>query len=163
MACAASARSITYPTARVTATATGGQAPYKFAWSGGKAGAGVTYMWHSRPVNARTTVTVTVTDSREPTAETASDDAVVNFSTVTGAQDGANDSDETVTFEVPLGGQLYFIWGEDSAVKARSGDSQVVEVNVSSPAIEVTGIAVGETEVIVRTEDVELWLPVVVR
>ncbi len=148
--------------AGVTATATGGVLPYAFKWSGKTAGASATYIWHGRPTNAQTTVSVTVTDSKEPTADTDSDDAVVNFSTVSGAQAGA--SDETVRFEVPVGGEVYFIWGEDSAVKARSGDSRVVRVNVSSPAIEVTGVSGGETEVVVATEaGEELWLPVVVR
>ena len=64
---------------------------------------------------------------------------------------------------MPLGGSLYLIWGEDGDVSAKSLDETVVTVSVSSPAVEVTGVGLGETEVSMRTEQGELRIPVVVQ
>ena len=88
------------------------------------------------------------------------DTAILRLPSANGIQ-GA--SDASAAFEVPLGGELQFIWGGDDTVKARSESAAVVTVSVSSPVITVTGTGVGETHVIVTTDDGDWWLPVVVR
>ena len=104
------------------------------------------------------TVMVTVTDEATPTAGEDTDTAILRLPSANGIQGEAS-----AAFEVPLGGELQFIWGGDDTVKARSESAAVVTVSVSSPVIIVTGTGVGETHVIVATDDGDWWLPVVVR
>ena len=142
--------------ATVTASASGGVPAYSFQWHGSpKAGATATYVFLTPP--AGTSKTVTVTDADD---ETDTDTATINSPSTSGAQQG---SDQAVTFEVPLGGELYFIWGGDGDVSAKSEDESVVVVAVSSPEIRVSGVGVGETLVAVSTDEGKLYLPVVVR
>ena len=147
-------------TASVTATAKGGVPPYSFQWSKNTiAGATVVYVW---PVLALvpSTVSVTVTDDDKPTKGKNTAKATLTLPSADAVQ-GA--SDDAVAFEVPLGGDLQFIWGGDGTVSAKPEHSTVVSVSASSPVITVTGTGVGKTHVIVTTEDGEWWLPVVVR
>lgn len=146
--------------AAVSASATGGVPPYKFQWSGPSVGdaAGVTYFF---PGNQVFPVfrTVTVTDSASPAA-TDMATATIN-APATSALAGA--SEEGFEFEVPLGGELVFIWGGKGDVTARSDNAEVVRVNTSSPAVWVAGVGLGQTHVVVKTADEEIWLPVIVR
>ena len=148
-------------TADVAASASGGIPPYTYQWSDQAAGAKAKYIW---PVGTTGTkkVGVKVSDKNPDEKDNhKTAEATVTFPVASdAAQDG---SAEPFAFEVPLGGELYLVWGEDSTVTARSEDIKVVGVSVSSPVIRVTGVAIGETEVVIVTEDGELWLPVVVR
>ena len=143
-------------TAVVTASATGGMSPYTFRWQERDTGATAVYVYTTYPSDVP--VTVTVTDSDGP-ANSDSDTATINAS----ASSSRSTGEEEVSFDVPLGGDLHFVWGEDSAVTASSGDVAIVEVSVSSPAIRVRGVAVGKTDVILQTDSGELRLPVVVK
>ena len=146
-------------TASVTATAEGGVPPYSFQWSENtRAGATVVYVWPV-PALVPSMVSVVVTDNAKPPG-TDTDKATLTLPSADAVQ-GA--SDDSVAFEVPLGGDLQFIWGGDGTVSAKPEHSTVVSVSASSPVITVTGTGVGKTHVIVTTEDGEWWLPVVVR
>ena len=141
-------------TAIVTASATGGESPYTFQWQERDTGATAVYVFVTYPSDEEVTVTVTDNVGNE-----TDDTATINASTSSSRSDG----EEELSFDVPLGGDLYFVWGEDSAVTASSGDAAIVEVSVSSPAIRVRGVAVGKTDVILQTDSGELRLPVVVK
>ena len=147
-------------TAAVTASATNGVTPYTFQWAGRTTGATAIYVYTSAPSNEKETVTVT-DDSLSGDGNTQSDDdiSVINY----GAGGTRDAGDEPAAFDVPLGGELYFVWGEESSVTAQSGDGGVVGVSVSSPAVRVTGVGVGNTEVILQTESGEIRLPVAVQ
>ena len=138
----------------VSASATGGVPAYTFMWEGRSTGSTAIYIF----VTANTyRKNVTVTDQRPN--KSATDRAEIYAGTSGSRSDGG----EAVSFEVPLGGELYFVWGEEGSVTARSGDTGVGGVGVSSPAIRVTGVGVGETDVFVQTDAGELRLPVVVK
>ena len=89
-----------------------------------------------------------------------SDDATVLLPSASAIQ-GA--SDEQFAFGVPLGGDVVFVWGGSAIVSAKSRDSTVASVDVTSAAIRVTGLATGETHVAVKTDDGEWWPPVEVK
>ena len=156
---------LTLYTANVSASAKDGVSPYTFRWEGQSSdSATAVYIFTIRKTYYKD---VTAKDSAKPqgskeaTAEiragTSGGDSVQGAS---GAQDA---SQEAVPFEVPLGGELRIVWGEDSAVTASSGDTAVVGVSVASPEIRLTGVGAGEASVIVQTESGELRLPVVVK
>ena len=141
----------------VTATASGGLRPYtKFQWSGRDSGATVNFTYPTRS-SLPAYETVTVTDSN---GETDDDTATIVALSTSAARDG---SSEPFRFEVPLGGEAHFIWGGGEPMTARSKDTGVVGVSVSSPAFRVTGVGLGETVVVVGTEDGEWALPMAVR
>ena len=145
----------------VNASATGGIPPYAFQWSGQSAGASAYYWWPLGTTGTKD-VKVTVTDQndiKEDSQATAT--AVVQFSSSSDAlRSGAGSA---FAFEVPLGDVLYFVWGGDGAVTARSGDAKVVGVSVSSPLVRVGGLGVGRTEVVLVTNGGELRIPVEVK
>ena len=116
-------------TARVTATARGGVKPYKFKWAGKSTGASAVYLYRTLSTTGER-VLVTVTDKKTKTATAT---ATIKPPSTSGIQ-GASD-DEAVAFEVPLAGELYFIWGGDGDVRASSQDTSVASVTVSSPGI----------------------------
>ena len=145
--------------ATVTATASGGVLPYKFQWSDQTmGGATVTYVYRSRG-KLPADVTVTVTD-KDGKGQMKKDTASIGLPSADAATDGGSQS---FRFEVPLGGEAHFIWGEDEPIAVRSKDKAVVEVGVSSRAFRVTGIGPGETVVVVEAAGGEWSLPVVVR
>ena len=153
-------------TAQVSASAKGGVSPYTYLWSGkatSPKAAATAYIWPKR-TDVPAKVTVTVSDKLVATkargARTSSAEATINLPSASAAQSGSTDS---FAFEVPLGGELNFVWGGKGTVTARSEDATVASVAVSSAVIRVTGMAIGETYVGVRTEEGEWWLPVKVR
>ncbi len=152
-------------TVRVSASATGGVPPYSFKWLGARLNWGsgqATYVFPARegfPVSR----TVTVRDSASPPntdTATATIDTLEQLDSEASAGGG---EDGGSAFEVPLGGELVLIWGGDGTVAARSEDAGVASVSVSSPALLISGLALGETQVIVEVGDGALVLPVVVR
>ena len=143
--------------AAVTATASMGKPPYtNYQWGGRPSGATAYYTY---PVGTAfpATVTVTVMDANK---ESATDTASIVLPSASAAEGG---SSESFRFEVPLGGELYFIWGGDEPVAARSSDASVVTVSTASPSFRVAGVGLGEAHVAVRAGDGEWQLPVVVR
>lgn len=143
--------------AMATATATGGVPVYSFQWHGStKAGASATFVYLTPPAGAKEMVTVTDADDETDTAT-----AIINSPAASdAAQDGGA---EPFAFEVPPGGERYFVWGGGGEVTAKSGDQSVVVVSVASPGIRVSGVGVGETLVEVSTDEGKLYLPMVVR
>ena len=156
--------SATYYAATVSASATGGVPPYRFQWSDHHlSGAQVTYVFgltQSFPVSR----TVTVTDSAAPNA---TDRATATISllppSAAAPGSGAPGPRKGFAFAVPLGGERLFVWGGGGAVTARSEDSGVAGVSVSSPAFRVAGAGAGETHVILTVGGEAMVLPVVVR
>ncbi len=105
---------------------------------------------------------VTATDDGgNPAKAKATIHAGTSASASDSAQGGSGAS--AVAIPVPLGGSLHLIWGEDGEVSAKSMNETVVTVSVSSPAVEVAGVGLGETEVSMRTDQGELRIPVVVQ
>ena len=156
--------STSFYTTQVSATVTGGVGPYRYLWSGNPATtASAIYVWPLRSqVPGKVTVTVrdTLVTGKKGGESPKSADAAIQLPSSDAARAEGGDP---IRFEVPLGGELYFIWGGNGPVKARSGDATVAGVSVSTPVIKVTGANAGETEVIVQTEEGEWWLPVTVR
>ncbi len=145
--------------AKVTASASGGKPPYTFQWAGKPTGPSAFYMYVALTAAGRTE-TVTVTDAADPRGK-ATDTAKILPPSTSNAPSGATGS---AALEVPRGGELYLVWGQGGDVTARSEDTAVVTVDVSSPAIRVSGVGAGETYVVVVTaEGDEVYLPVVVR
>ena len=153
--------SITIFTAMVEATITGGAPPLTIRWSNQTTTAKTTFVYVT-PKDYSEEVAVTDKDDNRVT-DTAVIRARVSRSQSDGAAGGAPDDGGLAPFEVPFGGEFYFIWGEVSAVRAQSGDGGVVGVSVDSRSIRVTGLGVGSTDVILATGHGELRLPVVVR
>lgn len=153
-------------TANVSASATGGVSPYTFRWEGQTTdSATAIYVFTTANTYSKE---VTATDSATPQGETDTARATIYAGTsagsgARGAGGAQGAAEELVPFEVSLGGELYLVWGEDSAITASSGDAAVVEVSVASPQIQVTGVGIGKTDVIVQTDGGELRLPVVVK
>ena len=139
----------------VTASASGGVPGYMYTWQGlpQRVPAIGYYVFSTRGNYEKS---VTVEDSHGVTER---GDATI----YAGTGQSRSDSGAPASFEVPLGGDLYIAWGEDSSVTAGSADTAIVTVSVSSPTIRVTGVAAGETDVVVQTEGGELRLPVVVK
>ena len=155
--CAPSPIGVCLATASVAATASGGVAPYTYQWEGTLAGATAIYVFVTPGPHQKS---VSVTDS----ASVADSDTAVINTVPSGSQAGAySASSDPDPFEVPLGGDLFFVWGEDGPVTASSGDDTIVAVAVNAPAIRVMGVGLGDTEVILNTDSGELRLPVVVR
>lgn len=146
----------TFYSATVIASASGGVPGYTFKWSGRPAGAKAVYIYRALP-SAGKDEKVVVTDRDGETGEAS---AKIKPPSTSGSQQS---SGEDVVFEVPSGGELYFIWGGEGDVTAKSQDETVVLVGVSSPGIRVMGVGFGETLVEVGTEDGKLYLPVAVR
>ena len=141
----------------VTATASMGKPPYKnYQWGGRPSGATAYYTYPVGTTFPRGE-TVTVMDANNESAE---DTASIVLPSASAAQDG---SSESFRFEVPLGGELHFIWGGDDPVAARSSDASVVTVSTASPSFRVAGVGLGEAHVVIRAGDGEWQLPVVVR
>ena len=142
-------------TVTVTASATGGVPPYKYTWEGLTEQTVSTgyYVFATRGDYEKD---VTVEDASE-----VSDTDTAEIAAGTGAR--GSSAGEGFAFDVPFGGDLYLVWGEDSSVTASSGDTTVVDVSVNSPAVRVTGVGVGKADVILQTEAGELRLPVVVK
>ena len=141
----------------VTATASMGKPPYKnYQWGGRPSGATAYYTYPVGTTFPRGE-TVTVMDANNESAE---DTASIVLPSASAAQDG---SSESFRFEVPLGGELHFIWGGDDPVAARSSDASVVTVSTASPSFRVAGVGLGEAHVVIRAGDGEWLLPVVVR
>ncbi|MDD9961842.1 MAG: hypothetical protein OXI70_05915 [Chloroflexota bacterium] len=104
------------------------------------------------------TRTVTVTDARPKTDK---DTATIEKP---GASAAASSSEgEDSALEVPLDGELLFVWSGGGEVEARSMDEGVVRVSVSSPTIRITGVGLGETQVVFKAGGEELALRVAVR
>ncbi|MCY3792961.1 MAG: hypothetical protein OXG51_01130, partial [Gammaproteobacteria bacterium] len=156
---------LTLYTANVSASATGGVSPYTFRWEGRTAdSASAIYIFTIRETYEKD---VTATDSATPPG---SDKATATIHAGTSGTDSAQSggeaqggSEEAVPFEVPLGGELNIVWGEDSAITASSGDAAVVGVSVASPRIRLTGVGAGTAAVVVQTDAGELRLPVEVK
>ncbi len=156
---------LTLYTANVSASATGGVSPYTFRWEGQASdGATAIYIFTIRKTYYKE---VAAKDSAMPQgSEKATAEIRAGTSGSDSAQGagGAQDaSQEAVPFEVPLGGELRIVWGEDSAITASSGDAAVVGVSVASPEIRLTGVGAGAAAVIVQTDAGELRLPVEVK
>ena len=154
-------------TANVSASATGGVSPYTFRWEDQTTdSATAIYVFVIADTYDKD---VTVTDSETPNGETDEATAKIYAGTsppgsdAGGAGGAQGASEELAPFEVPLGGELRIIWGEDSAITASSGDAAVIGVSVASPEIRVTGAGLGTADVIVQTDSGELRLPVVVK
>ena len=149
-------------TARVSASATGGVSPYRFRWEGQtKDSASAIYVFVIKKTYEKG---VTATDSATPRGSNKAKAKIHAGTSRAGGVGGASGAGgEPVPFEVPLGGELRIVWGEDSAVTASSGDAKVAGVSVASPEIRVTGVGVGAADVIVKTDGGELRLPVAVK
>ena len=146
--------------ANVSASATGGLPPYVFKWAEKPTGPDAVYLYRILAAAGKMEE-VTVTDARQK-ADAATATATIKPPSANASQSGG---EAAAAFEVPLGGELHFVWGGDGGATARPRDATVVAVDVSSPAIRVSGLSAGETHVIVRPAggDEELYLPVVVR
>ena len=141
--------------ATVTATATGGVPQYKYTWDGfTEQTSSTAYYIFATPDTYEKWVTV-----RDADGVTDQDKATIAAGTGTTQSGGAAD----FSFEVPLGGDRYLVWGEDSFVTASSGDTAVVGVSVDSPVIRLTGVGAGTTDLILQTDAGELRLPVEVK
>ncbi len=154
---------VSYYSANVTASATGGVTPYKYRWDGHQERATATamYIFATTGTHRKSVAVRDKDDFRK--SDTA--DIIVGVSGG-GGGGGAGAGSGTATtfaFEVARGGELFLVWGEDSDITATSGDTTVVTVSVASPTIRVAGVGVGRTVVIVRTDVGELRLPVVVK
>ena len=154
-------------TAKVSASAKGGISPYTFRWEDQTTDSDTAiYVFAIADTYEKD---VTATDSATPNGESKEATADIYAGTsppgssAGGAGGAQGASEELAPFEVPLGGELRIIWGEDSAITASSGDEAVVGVSVASPEIRVTGAGLGTAEVIVQTDSGELRLPVVVK
>ncbi|MCZ0941802.1 MAG: hypothetical protein OXJ53_01965, partial [Gammaproteobacteria bacterium] len=147
--------------ANVTASASGGTGDYEFQWENQPTGPKVVYVY-SNLRSFPATQEVLVTDRGKP-PQKARGDATINQPAAAGAARGATDGDGEFAFEVPLGAELYFVWGGEGDVTARSADEKVAGVSVSSPALRVVGVGLGETHVILVAGGEELALPVAVR
>ena len=146
-------------TAGVQASASKGVPPYRLKWQDSLPGATAVYIFVNRATYKRK---VTATDDDGNPAEA---EATIHAGTSASASDNAQGGSgaSAVAIPVPLGGSLHLIWGEDGDVSAKSMDETVATVAVSSPAVEVAGIGLGETEIVMRTNQGELRIPVVVQ
>ena len=142
--------------ATVNATASGGVSPYTFQWANKETGAFAIYIFPAGAAPANQIVSETDADS-----VVESDTATITAES-SSAQAYSGSSDPA-PFEVPFGGDMYFVWGNDDPVTASSGDSAVVAVSVDAPAIRVMGVGLGETQVVINTDAGQLSLPVVVQ
>lgn len=119
-------------------------ADHTFKWSGESVGASATYLYKLRS-QLPATESVTVIDEASPPpfpARTDTGNARIELPSSDAASGGATDA---------------------RGLTALTEDTTVTTVSVSSPAISVFGVDVGETHVVARTEDGEWWLPVAVR
>lgn len=146
-------------TAGVQASASKGVSPYTLEWQDSRTGATAVYIFVNRGTYKRKVT------AKDADGNTAKAEATIHAGTSTSASDSAQGGSgaSSVAIPVPLGGSLHLIWGEDGDVSAKSLDETVVTVAVSSPAVEVAGIGLGETEVSMRTDQGELRIPVVVQ
>ncbi len=143
--------------ASVEASASGGVPAYKFKWKGKPVGAKAVYIYPVLTASGKKE-RVDLTDGAKNTDFAETKINLPSSDAVQGASDAA------AAFEVPLGGELHFVWGGEGEVTARSADLAVVTASVSSPAIRVAGAGAGETHVVLRDADGEdYYLPVVVR
>ena len=149
-------------TATVKASASGGAPPYTFKWSGRATGPSTVYVYAFAGSHKEK---VTVEDSKKPKKSEASDTAtiVAGSGQSADAAAGGSGGGGMAPFHIPLGGELYFVWGGDGPIRARSGDTGVLSVEVDSPAVRAVGAGAGSTELVLVTRDGELPLPVVVR
>ena len=147
--------------APVSASASGGVRPYSFQWSGhALAGAAVTYGF---PANQTFPVTRTVTVTDEATPKKGKDMATATIEKPGASAAASSSEGEDFALEVPLDGELLFVWGGGGEVEARSMDEGVVRVSVSSPSIRIMGVGLGETQVVFKAGGEELALRVAVR
>ncbi|MDE2767606.1 MAG: fibronectin type III domain-containing protein [Chloroflexota bacterium] len=148
-----------YYLATVEASASGCVLPYSYTWQGQseQEGGGAFYIFYTTGDRKKT---VTVRDDHDNTGD---DTAVIAVGTAASSAERAGSGGAEFSLEVPLGGDLRLIWGEDSAVSATSDDDAVAAVSVASPAIRVTGVGVGRTHVILQTDAGKLRLPVAVK
>ena len=109
------------------AAASDGKPPYTFQWAGKPTGPSAFYMYVALTAAGRTE-TVTVTDAADPRGK-ATDTAKILPPPTSNAPSGAAGS---AALEVPRGGELYLVWGQGGDVTARSEDTAVVTVDVSS-------------------------------
>ena len=139
---------------RVTASASGGAAPYTFRWQGKTTnGNPTTYIFTVRNTYTRS---VTVTDANRNT-KTSNPPATITCP-LPGA--GGSSDDGPTRIPVPLGGTLVIVWGNGGLTSASSKDAGIATASASGDEITVTGVAAGETDIVVEANGVEYWVPV---
>ena len=143
-------------TAEVTASASGGAGSYTFRWQGtSEDGNPTTYAFTEEGTYKRS---VTVTDANGN--QKTSDPPAEIVCSPPGGAGGASDG-ERGSISVPLGGTLDLVWGNGGLTSASSKDAGVATASVvSGHELTVTGVSVGETDIVVQAGGVEYWLPV---
>ena len=143
------------PSAGASPGASGGAGSYTFRWQGTSTdGNPVTYVFGSAGTYTRS---VTVTDANG-NRKTSDPPAEIVCSPPGGA--GGSSDEEGTYIRVPLGGALIIVWGNGGVTAVSSKDPSVATASASGDEITVTGVSVGETDIVVQADGVEYWVPV---
>ena len=120
-----------------------------------KDGNPTTYVLFEERTHTRS-VTVTDANGNQRTSNPPAEIVCSASGGVGGASDG-----ERGSIPVPLGGTLDLVWGNGGLTSASSKDAGVATASVvSGHELTVTGVSVGETDIVVQAGGVEYWLPV---